>query len=150
MLSLPACLRVLVEINKMSSEAGKNFTCMLHTWVLGRDLAVTCEMLMRTSSWQTDLGLEADDLFEGSIVSRSVQASTPGLSYCFSLLLHCRGTVRTIPDLKSRMTSQFVQVFTMTKSITLQSQSMETPPSLPPAFWCWVAASSRQNLTFSH
>lgn len=52
---------MVVKINKMSSEAGRNFTHTLGALALGRDLAMACEMLIRTSSWQTDLSLEAGD-----------------------------------------------------------------------------------------
>lgn len=41
---------VVVKINKMSSEAGRNLTCTLGTLALGRGLAMACEMLIRTSS----------------------------------------------------------------------------------------------------
>lgn len=68
---------MVVKINKMSSEAGRNFTCTLGTLALSRDLATACEMLIRTSSQQTELSLEAGAPFEGSMLFRSVKASTP-------------------------------------------------------------------------
>jgi len=40
---------VVVKINKMSPEAGRNFTRTLGTLALGRGLAAVCEMLIRTS-----------------------------------------------------------------------------------------------------
>lgn len=46
---------MVVKINKMLSEAGRNFTCTLDILALSRDLAMACEMLIKTSSWQTDL-----------------------------------------------------------------------------------------------
>lgn len=46
---------MVVKINKMLSEAGRNFTFTLDTLALSRDLAMACEMLIKTSSWQTDL-----------------------------------------------------------------------------------------------
>lgn len=46
---------MVVKINKMLSEAGRNFTCTLDILALSRDLARACEMLIKTSSWQTDL-----------------------------------------------------------------------------------------------
>lgn len=92
---------MVVKINKMSSEAGRNFRYTLGTLALGRDLARACEMPIRTSSWQTDLRLEAGDPFEGSVRFRGVKASAPRLPCCLYLVLHCKGTVRTIPDLTS-------------------------------------------------
>lgn len=46
---------MVVKINKVLSETGRNFTYTLDTLALSRDLAMACEMLIKTSSWQTDL-----------------------------------------------------------------------------------------------
>lgn len=40
----------VVKINKLSSEAGGSFTCMLSTLAPSRGLAMACEMLIRSSS----------------------------------------------------------------------------------------------------
>lgn len=106
MLNLPAFFQLwaerksrsamVVKINKMLSEAGRNFTFTLDTLALSRDLAMACEMLIKTSSWQTDLAWNGQCLKAAQKGKR-----TPHLTCCFYLVILCRGTVRRIPGLKS-------------------------------------------------